>query len=221
MTRHPTPGLHENFAEEAAMSTDKAMVTDAAVRNALAEFRKFVELIEGRAMACDGPVTPFLEQLHVASDAEKERFTAILRSLYAAPETASFRVKPLEWSEEEGGEFIAQSPVGWFHIGMPASSWNLTTPQGEVLSHGSLEAAKAAAFADYERRILSALAHPPAKREAGENVDASILRERVSRAIFDPGQTEGYKGERTLTDWQTDAVMRVLGYPTTEGSDNG
>lgn len=45
------------------------------------------------------------------------------------------------------------------------------------------------------------------------NVDTSILRERISRAIFDPGQTEGYKDDRTLTDWQTDAVMRVLGFP--------
>lgn len=53
------------------------------------------------------------------------------------------------------------------------------------------------------------------------NVDASILRERISRAIFDPGQTEGYKTEkRTLTQWQTDAVMRVLGYATAEGSAN-
>ena len=52
-------------------------------------------------------------------------------------------------------------------------------------------------------------------------MDTSILRERISRAIFDPGQTEGYKGHRTLTDWQTDAVMRVLGFAalaTTEGS---
>jgi hypothetical protein len=51
-----------------------------------AEFRKFVDLIEGRAMACDGPVTPFLEELSVASDAEKESFTVILRKLYAASE---------------------------------------------------------------------------------------------------------------------------------------
>lgn len=51
----------------------------------LNEFRKFVNLIEGRAMACDGPVTPFLEELHAASDAEKERFTAILSAIYKTP----------------------------------------------------------------------------------------------------------------------------------------
>ncbi|WP_160006893.1 hypothetical protein [Rhizobium sp. 18055] len=36
------------------------------------------------------------------------------------------------------------------------------------------------------------------------------IRKSVMRAIFDPGKTEGYKGERDLTTWQTDAVMRAL-----------
>jgi hypothetical protein len=43
MTKQPTPGLHENFAEEAAMSTDKAIVTEPVayiVTEALAELRK-------------------------------------------------------------------------------------------------------------------------------------------------------------------------------------
>lgn len=42
------------------------------------------------------------------------------------------------------------------------------------------------------------------------------LRKIVAAAIFDPGKTEGYKGDRTLTEWQTDAVMRALMpfYPT-------
>lgn len=36
------------------------------------------------------------------------------------------------------------------------------------------------------------------------------LEKRIATAIFDPGATEGYKGDRTLTEWQTAAVMRVL-----------
>lgn len=36
------------------------------------------------------------------------------------------------------------------------------------------------------------------------------LKKRIGTAIFDPGATEGYKGERTLTEWQVDAVMRIL-----------
>ncbi len=29
-------------------------------------------------------------------------------------------------------------------------------------------------------------------------------------AIFDPDASEGFKGDRDLTTWQTDAVMKVL-----------
>ncbi|WP_162252691.1 hypothetical protein, partial [Rhizobium sp. Root483D2] len=36
------------------------------------------------------------------------------------------------------------------------------------------------------------------------------LRKRVMFAIFDPGASEGFKGDRDLTTWQTDAVMKVL-----------
>lgn len=66
----------------------EAATHDAAdTRMALADFRNFVDRIETRAMACDGPVTPFLDELYAASDEEKARFTAILRGLYkAAPD---------------------------------------------------------------------------------------------------------------------------------------
>jgi len=43
-----------------------------------------------------------------------------------------------------------------------------------------------------------------------EDVKRAKLRKAIGAAIFDPGSTEGYKGERTLTEWQTDAVIRVL-----------
>ncbi|QRM44012.1 hypothetical protein [Rhizobium sp. BG4] len=36
------------------------------------------------------------------------------------------------------------------------------------------------------------------------------LRKRIAGAIFDPGATEGVKGDRHLTTWQTDAVMRAI-----------
>ncbi|MCA0275853.1 MAG: hypothetical protein LCH86_07615 [Proteobacteria bacterium] len=38
----------------------------------------------------------------------------------------------------------------------------------------------------------------------------AVARKTVAAAIFDPGATEGFKGARTLTEWQTDAVMRAL-----------
>lgn len=49
-----------------------------------ARFISFVDLIESRALACDGPVTPFLDELVSATSEEKERFTTILRDLYSA-----------------------------------------------------------------------------------------------------------------------------------------
>lgn len=41
----------------------------------------------------------------------------------------------------------------------------------------------------------------------------------IAAAIFDPSATEGLKGERTLTEWQTDAVMRVLSALTASASE--
>lgn len=52
------------------------------IETTLKDFRKFIDLIEGRAMACDGPVTPFLEELGSSSDSDKQRFTEILGRLY-------------------------------------------------------------------------------------------------------------------------------------------
>lgn len=40
--------------------------------------------------------------------------------------------------------------------------------------------------------------------------DVLALRKAIGAAIFDPGATEGYKDTRTLTEWQTDAVMRAI-----------
>ena len=68
-------------------------------------------------------------------------------------------VRALEWEAEDDGEFIAVSAVGWYHIGYPASAWNLTMPCGKVPSFGDdLESAKALAQADYEARVYAALA---------------------------------------------------------------
>lgn len=83
-------------------------------------------------------------------------------------ELPAVKVKALEWQHEDDGEYIAQSETGWYHIGRPASFWNLTIPSGGVPSFETLEAAKAAAQADYERRILSALVPADALKELGK-----------------------------------------------------
>lgn len=77
-------------------------------------------------------------------------------------------VKALEWTAEDNGDFIAQSIVGWYHVGMPTWCWSLSTPDGSVFSsfHTHTDA-QAAAQADYEARVLSSLSP---SREAGEAV---------------------------------------------------
>lgn len=77
--------------------------------------------------------------------------------LYTAPPAPSVAVKAFEWSDEDNGDFIAQSIVGWYHIGLPHLTWNLMTPNGDVPSFNTLKEAKAAAQADYEARVSSAL----------------------------------------------------------------
>jgi hypothetical protein len=32
----------------------------------------------------------------------------------------------------------------------------------------------------------------------------------IAAAIYDPGSTQGYKGDRTLTEWQADAVVHTI-----------
>lgn len=64
---------------------------------------KFIDMIEARAMAVDGPVTPFCEELHAASDLEKSQFQAILSKLYQF-RNASVKKPPLvtpEWAQEK------------------------------------------------------------------------------------------------------------------------
>jgi len=95
----------------------------------------------------------------------------------AEPQPApSVAVKALEWSDEDNGDFIAQSIVGWYHIGLPHLTWNLMTPNGDVQSFNTLKEAKAAAQADYEARVSSALSAQVQDVAAG--VMASIAEER-------------------------------------------
>lgn len=76
--------------------------------------------------------------------------------------SAGPKIKPLEWLEyERGPGFYAHSFLGrysaWEQSGV--GHWNA---QGIITQTvpGGLEAAKAAAQADYEARVLSALVQP-------------------------------------------------------------
>jgi len=77
-----------------------------------------------------------------------------------SPQT-NVRVKPLEW-----GDNVAHSPVGHYRVQRLDDKWEplhngqymLPRVHGVVQAFDTLEAAKAAAHADYERRIRAALA---------------------------------------------------------------
>lgn len=97
-------------------------------------------------------------------------------------------MKPLEWERwpqdgssmfegiEPKRKYVARAltPFGAiFLMSKNAVEFTLVASGAQKTDGGSYkcaDAAKAAAQADYERRILSALAHPPAKREAGETL---------------------------------------------------
>lgn len=129
------------------------------------------------------------------------------------------RVKPLEWveSEEHGFEiWTAQTPFGPYTALPKIGSCPLKGPDVRR-QYANLEAAKAAAQADYERRILSALASPEAEarlREGVEPIKAHPAEARVSiiaRQIRETMRGYGHKvAESSLPDWIAVDVSAAL-----------
>lgn len=81
---------------------------------------------------------------------------------------AAEAIKPLEWGALEDGTHKGTSSIGYYHI-FPGTGFahDLAGPVGGPLgTHKRLEAAKAAAQADYEARIRSALIPAPALQGA-------------------------------------------------------
>lgn len=73
------------------------------------------------------------------------------------------RVKPLEWGNGEGEIVTAD-----YAISAESGTW-FVFRRGTLVGHGAtLEAAKAAAQADYEARILAALQDRPTPTDGGE-----------------------------------------------------
>ena len=63
---------------------DEARAILGEINDIAPRFIRFVDIIENRSMAADGPVTPFLEELASSSQAEKEKFTTLLSDIYSA-----------------------------------------------------------------------------------------------------------------------------------------
>lgn len=145
-------------------------------------------------------LTERLEKLAVYMDNYQYSGEAVLIreaiAALASPSTpvdgvgAGPRVKPLEWTEimsarsnedptpEHTGDFEATTPFGTYYIeqyfGSDSYGWNVTiNGYDSVADRDDPEDAKSAAQADYERRVVSALASPEAEAR---------LRERVAEA---------------------------------------
>lgn len=138
----------------------------------------------------DGPGG--IEAWNLIADFAVDNADAIEAALSATePQPApSVAVKALEWSDEDNGDFIAQSIVGWHHIGLPHLTWNLMTPNGDVPSFNTLKEAKAAAQADYEARVSSALS-AQVQDVAVEDV-LSERKRQVEREGWTPEHDDAY-----------------------------
>lgn len=111
-------------------------------------------------------------------------------------------VKPLEWRRELGGDCFASSPVGTYCCPKFHSEWDLIRDgrhmhpkvAGVIKAYPTLEAAKAAAQADYEKRIRSALvAHP--SPSTGQDVDGLVERTIRGAAVASVDGCHGYTYE--------------------------
>lgn len=201
------------------MSTDKAMVTDAIART---ERRQRDKSERPEVYSDEDNCPPICGTASAAEDA----------ALAQAEQPVV--VKPLEWREGWGGseddlvEWVADTPwsrifasvAGYRDLNGKAYERHADVPDELRLR------LQAEAQAHYERRILSALAHPPAKREAGEtappeshvrvtdlHVEAAKLA-LVKHSVLMPT-------DAAIRDMLAAAASLNVSRTTTEGSDNG
>ncbi|WP_420961137.1 hypothetical protein [Brucella sp. IR073] len=134
--------------------------------------------------------------------------------VFAAPQPSGpVQVEPLKWHRRKGrGEWYADTPVGRYEVGVIGAFWVATLRsikdgqwEDDVVARKlSPMAAKAAVQADYERRILAAIAQAPAPvvADAPGAVEAFNALDLADRLI-----ERGY-GTDTPKEWH-DAYKAV------------
>jgi plasmid stabilization system protein ParE len=121
-------------------------------------------------------------------------------ALSAKEEAEPVVVKPLVWVQGRGQNLHADSVVGPYHVELNAGDWRFYFGSSYILlsTVGALDEAKAAAQADYEHRILSAVtptlaksATVQAEEDAGADADmAADLLVARSAASADTAQVQ-------------------------------
>lgn len=141
-------------------------------------------------------------------DAEIDRLRALVASLNR--EELPVSVKALEWVQRVFNMQNAETIIGWYSVEYRQDAEGVRTwywkRSGENLKPAADEvAAKAAAQADYEKRIHSALASPPPPAQADDGKDAEIgylkiemegvenAKEEIGRLL---GLTEEFRWKR-------------------------
>lgn len=114
---------------------------------------------------------------------DAEMRAALEAAVADVPEAEAVRVKPLEWVEHGDQDFVwyrAMTTVGLrYNVeddGFSEKKFHLTVGQLVLGNFDVLDEAKAAAQADYERRILSALSAPA---PAPTKDDESLWRDKA------------------------------------------
>jgi len=127
------------------------------------------------------------------------------------------RVKPLEWRHFDNGNAWANTEVGLAYYVYPDGSWSYRN--GNPQPGGtSIDAAKAAAQADYEARILSALASDASPRgeavawqtqgEDGQWFDARGMHVTLHQRGFPVRPLYAHPAPATVTDAMVLAAWR-------------
>lgn len=91
--------------------------------------------------------------------------------LYAEPIEATIKIRALEWNQHRTSTWYAESIIGAY--GVWEGHYQPPGGYGGITAGSTVEEAKAAAQADYERRIVSAFATRPSP--SGEAVEARRL----------------------------------------------
>ena len=125
-------------------------------------------------------------------------------TMHDARALAGLRVKPLEWKSSSNGGYVARPQSGLtFSIDVFHDGWDLlidgqyTKPyRGGVRETYTLDAAKAAAQADYESRILSAIDRLAAPEGVG------LTRyDTVASMLNDDGEFDHILGPSPEGEW--------------------
>jgi hypothetical protein len=124
---------------------------------------------------------------------------AIRAALSAAP-APEVKVKPLEWVKHPTANgWRAETILGTHQVwSINCVSWQFDGWSGDRLLEKAetVDAAKAAAQADYTTRIMSALEVPQVKETAEAHVSSANIADMIRRGIKDQGYGYTLKGDK-------------------------